>query len=696
MRPMPPSPGGRALPALLLAALAPLAAGCWESGPGPRRDSAPEPDPSTLPDGGTDSNTLLIRPAFEASFMDRNASPCEDFYRFACGGWVAQNPLGTASVRTRFSEVSAALSTFLVDTITLAHVNRAATPDPEMAAIGHYFQACVEAPARGTSRDVIKSLVANIDRVDSVAGLAVANAEIRKLGISGLFLQYSAIDPFEPTRRIWTVDQGARTLHPAYYSGPYLEVRTAYASYITRLAGLLGVAIDPAAVLRVETALAAAETPRPFRPDPRTVEHRISFTELQALTPRFPWRMALDALGHGAIEQVNARSMEFLQKLEQLLGSVPLDDWKHYLRWRLANGKAALLDQAVLDAQFDFYGKVLEGRTAPVSRQAVCYQATADAFANELSRQYVEKRASPELRAAGVELTMAIRDSFLRRMMDLPWLDEPTRTAAQAKLRAIVAQVAFPDGLPRITSAQPVKNFFDLEMDTARAVAQAVVRSVGEPVERQKIWIASPTEINAFYAPILNAIYIPAVMLSPPMFDRFRNPLGNYAFIGSIIGHELTHGFDNNGRLHDERGAVRSWWTPLTDQEFESRGMCVASFYGMIEPLPGRRLDGRRTLGENIADLGGLRLAYDTAMRLHGDVPAVSGYDARQQFFLSYAQLFCSNQSTASLTSQIAGEAHSPHPQRVFGSLAHLPEFAQAWSCPAGSRMRPEPTCTVW
>ena len=645
---------------------------------------------------GTCARATVPAP-FESRLMDRRVNPCEDFYRFSCGGWIDRHPTNEEQPdRNRFAEALESRDPTLVEMLHQAYKQRDSAEDPETVVIGKYIDSCLQGAKHLPARDALKALMAPINQIASLDDLARASAELRKLGVETMFLQYSNVDYFEPTRQVLTIDQGARTLAPAYYLDPgRSQQRAAYETFITRNAGLLGVTIDAPAVLRVETALAKAETVRPAKPDPRTVEHNVSFAGLTQLAPSFPWQTTFRAYGLGAVAEVNVRSPEFVKKLEALLPTIPLADWKHYLAWQLLFDKIKILDQPFIDEWSAFSGETLPGKTADDQRVSLCLNATLGAFDKVMTRKFVEKQITPAHRSMAVEMTMSIRASFARRLMSLSWLDEETRRNAQAKLDDVVALVPTPEKLPRITAVRPVKSFFDEQLDASRANTAGIIKALGEPVDRANTWITSGLEVNAFYAAAYNSITLPAGILMRPFFDPGRSPLGNYAMLGSIVGHEFTHGFDNRGRFYDGKGAIKAWWTMATNAEFEARSMCVKDFYDQIEALPGQRVNGQLTLGENIADLGGVRLAYDAAMQVAGSGPIIEGFDPRQQFFLAYGQTWCGNQNDESIARQLK-DTHAPNPARVFGTLANTTEFAEAWNCPVTARMRAQNACSVW
>jgi putative endopeptidase len=663
---------------------------------GPRSDSR---DPEL--DAGAPDAAATRAPAIEMSFLDRKTEPCNDFYQFACGGWLEQNPLRTGeSWRRRRSAPSAEIGTLVIKLIEDAWMQRSSSDNPETRAIGNYHQSCLGAPFETAARTTMKALLAMTDGITNLDGYARVSAELRKRGAHSLFLLYAMVDPGDPSRYILTIDQGTRVLPSRdYYLEPgYATLRNQYKAHVQKMATLMGVAIDGDAVLRVETALSQGEATLTERRDPLSTYNKLPLAEAIAKAPRFPWRAHLEALGFtdmAALASVNVRSLPYLQAIEGYLATAPIEDLKHYLRWQMLENKAAHLDQQVLDEEFDFHGRLFSGRTAVPTRASTCLGYTEGSFGMYLSKRYVERYFDARTRGAVEGMMTAVKAAFSRRLAALTWLDEPTRAAAQAKLQAIDQKVGHPDDWPVITMEPPARPWLEEHLERSQASYRGIVSALTATPKRST-WSTTPITINAFYRPQFNEIVFPAAILRPPYFDVNRDLPANYAAIGVIIGHELTHGFDDSGRHYDGMGALRNWWSQAVDVEARKRSQCLADYFGKLEPLPGTFIDGALSLGENTADLGGVRLALQAYLGSGPAAAPVGGFDARQQFFIGYGQLWCSRISPDLLRSLLTSDTHAPDKQRVNGPLSHMPEFAEAFRCPAAAPMRAPAVCEIW
>jgi putative endopeptidase len=663
------------------------------------RDAAtpPLPDAAVDPDGGTDGGDAAAA-SIQLSWLDRTAAPCDDFYRFACGGWMAQNPLRPGeSVRSTYYAPEGDVYRVVYATIDAMAAARTTATDPETITIGNHYQSCMEAAAQPAARDTLRAVVAMVDGVQTVADLGPVAAELRKRGAHTFFLLYAGIDPGASAKYVLTVDQGARRLPTRdYYFDPALQaVRDAYRGHITRMAALVGVTIDADAVIRVETAIAQGELTPAQKRDPVATYNEMPPAELFALAPHFPWRAHLDALGIGPLAAVQVTSPGAVRALEAALTTLPVADLRHYLRWVIIDAKAALLDQPVADEEFAFHDRVISGATVQPTRRALCLYRTRNRFPWELSRPYVQKYFPPASRRAVQAIVNSLRATFARRILSRPWLDEPTRKEALAKLDAMGEHLGAPD-LPPLTRAAPLRPPIEDDLAGTQGYWAGIVAALKAPVNHQS-WHggSEPIVVNAFYQWSFNDINVPAAILHLPHFEGARSRVANYGAIGTVIGHELTHGFDDQGRQYDGTGSLRQWWTPAVSAEFVQRAQCLGDQFARFEASPGLRVDADLTMGENVADLGGLRLGYEAFLE-DARGPSFDGFDDRQQFFIAAAQIRCTSITTEYLNKLTRTDPHAPDPARVNLIVAQMPEFAEAFACPASAPLRASPACELW
>jgi putative endopeptidase len=655
---------------------------------------------------------------FDESLVDKAVDPCADFYAFACNTWVAQNPIPPdRGAYTRGAHLQQVNQLVLRDVLEAAsQADRKRSPAERQ--IGDAYAACTD--EAGIEKRGILSLKPDLDGIARLANKTQIGALLGRLhleqwnlapatdagGGGTLFLFGQAQDFDNAKLVVGQVDQGGLALpERAYYSktdAQSTKLRDAYRAHIERMFVLLGdkpasAAAEAKAALEIETALAAGAMDIVMRRDPANLNHKLNQAELEKLAPSFDWKGYLKAVGAPAlVPHILVATPGYLTALEAQLQGRSIGDWKAYLRWHLVHAAAPLLPRAFVDENFSFFGKEIVGATALPPRWRRCaIQIDAD-LGEALGAVFAEKTFGAEGRRRMETLVLDLRKALATDIAALDWMSPETKKQAQVKLDGILGKIGYPEK-PRdyssitISRTDALANAFAASrFELARQLAK-----IGKPIDRTEWGMTAPT-VNAYYDPQMNTINFPAGILQPPFFDASMDDAVNYGAIGSVIGHEITHGFDDQGRKYDATGNLRDWWTADDGKKFDARAACVADEYSGFEPLPGLHVNGKLTLGENTADTGGVRIALMALRDRLAAQKKAADDDVDRRFFLAYAQARCSNLSDAYLRTLVSSNPHSPPRYRVNGVLQNLVEFQRAYSCKAGQKMVSPKVCSVW
>jgi endothelin-converting enzyme/putative endopeptidase len=687
---------------LLAAALAATLAGPGAAGRAFAQSPAP---PAGDP---TDTNKPRAVPGFDPSAMDRSVQPCDDFYQFACGTWVKNNPVPADRSRYgRFDELTERNQATLRSIL-----DGVSKPDPKRNAvdqkIGDYYATCMD--DAGIEKKGAAALKPELDRIAAIktkAEIAGALAHLHNSGSSGIFRFGSQPDFKNAKIHIAAVDQGGLALPDRDYylkdDERFASVRKQYPAHVQKMLELLGDAPDAAAreaqaVLDIETALAQASLERVKRRDPANIYHKLKKEELAALAPGIDWNAYFAASGAPAFSEINVTWPDFFKGASEVLGQKSLEDWKTYLRWHAVHDAAPLLPAAFVNENFDFYGKTLTGAKELRPRWKRCVDLTDEQLGEALGQRYVEKTFGAEGKARMAKMVEALETALREDIKTLPWMTDTTKQQALVKLTAIANKIGYPDTWRDYTSVKIVRGDAIGNAERASQFEQARDNAkIGKPVD-PKEWGMTPPTVNAYYSPLQNNINFPAGILQPPFFERTMDDAVNFGGIGAVIGHELTHGFDDQGRKFSAEGNLADWWTEQDGKEFEKRVSCVADEYTEFTVAGGVHLNGRLTLGENTADNGGLRIAH---MALENtikgqNVPLRDGFTPEQRLFLGWGQIWCQTETDESAKLRAQVDPHSPGRYRVNGVVVNMPEFQKAFSCPKGAPMVRENACRVW
>jgi endothelin-converting enzyme/putative endopeptidase len=654
-------------------------------------------------------------PPVDAAALDPKTSPCDDFFQFACGGWLAATeiPADRSYWHRGFTELRERNARQLRRILDAAAAGRADPADPFSAELGAFWASCMD--ERGVEARGLADLRAEWARIDAIrdrAGLADALARLHGAGVQAPFPMYADQDARDATQVILNLVQGGLSLPDRDFyltdDGKNPEIRKDFSAHLRRMLALAGLPAaqvegDAAAVEGLERGLAETHWTQTEVRDPERVYNRVDRAGLEKLAPAFPWARFFAGLGQPGLTAVNVTTPRFVERAGQLLETSALDAWKAYLRWHLldAMADARALPGAFVDERFRFQAKAFTGAKALLPRWKHCVAATDEALGFALGQPYVRLHFGPEGRERTRRLVGEIEKAMERDLDRLPWMDDATRARGREKIATLVDKVGYPDTWRDYAPMRVSKDsYFENVLAAARFETARQLAKVGKPLDRTE-WFMSPPTVNAYYNPGMNEMVFPAGILQPPFFNRDAPEPVNYGAIGMVVGHELTHGFDDQGRKYDAKGNLADWWTPEVAREFDRRAECIVEQYAAYESVPGVKLNGKLTLGENIADLGGLRLAH-AAMRAaregKGAGAEVAGFGPEQQFFLGYAQSWCAKYREEALRLQAVTDPHSPARQRVNGPLSNMPEFAAAFRCAEGAPMvRPaEKRCDVW
>jgi endothelin-converting enzyme/putative endopeptidase len=648
---------------------------------------------------------------FDPGNLDKNIDPCTDFYRYACGGWMAKNPIPPdEAFWTRFHELLEWNRAILRTVLEKASADDARR-SPNRQKIGDYYSTCMDENAiNKAGLKPLETVLQHIAALRSKQQLAKLIAELHQMGLRDIpFLITAGEDFKDATQVIAIVDQGGLGLPDRNYylreDQKSVETRKQYAIHVQRILELTGwkpqrAAESAKSVLEIETALAKGSLDMVRRVDPANRYHKLTVANLQRLTPSFSWTQYLAAISAPVIESLNVAVPDFFLGMEQLIQRASLEEWKSYLRWQVIHKEVAFLPEEFVNEDFAFFGKALTGAKELRPRWKRCVSATDVSLGDALGEAYVEETFGPESKARVLEMVHAIENAMKADIAELPWMSAETKAQATSKLAKVTNKIGYPDKWRdysnlRIVRGEAMGNSLRAtQFDFRRRLNQ-----IGKPVDRLE-WRMTVSTPNAYYRQQTNDINFPAGVLQPPIWDRRLDDAVNYGAIGGGIGHELTHGFDDGGRKFDGDGNMRDWWAPDDAKAFEERAQCFVEQYGSYVAIDDLKLNGKRTLSEAIADQGGLRLAYMALMSRLQQRPDLNiptdGFSPEQRFFLGFAQINCVNNTPEIMRMWAQEDAHGPPQIRVNGTVSNMAKFQKAFSCKSGQAMVRANPCRVW
>jgi len=651
------------------------------------------------------------QPAVKLDTIDKTVDPCVDFYQYACGNWLktAEIPADQSawgqSVELR--ERNAAILREILDKAAAGTPGR----DAITQKIGDYYSSCMDEKTVDTRG--LEPLKPELDRVAAAkdkAGLIEAIARVHLIGPNPLFNFYSSPDLHNANQVIAYIDQGGLSLPDRDYyikdDRKMADARKSLVEYATQMFTLAGQSAQQAAdsaqtVLRIETALARASMDRTARRDPKNRDHKMTRDEAVGLAPDFYLSRYFAAAGAPSFSSLNVTNPDFFKQVNGILESESLDALRTYVSWHLIDAAAPWLSKPFVDANFKMQ-QVLSGQTENKPRWKRCVSSTDDALGEALGQRYVELTFGADGKQRMLKMVDALEKSLDQDIRELPWMTEETKKQAKVKLDAIRNKIGYPDvwrdyGSLQIVRGDLLGNFLRAnEFEGRRQIAK-----IGKPLDRNE-WQMTPPTVNAYYSSARNEIVFPAGILQPPFFDKQADDALNFGGIGVVIGHELTHGFDDQGRKFDPDGNLRDWWTSQDGTEFEKRASCVADEYSNFVAVDDLKLNGKLTLGENTADNGGARIALMAlgqmiaADKTGNKAQTIDGYTPEQRFFLGFGRVWCGKRRPESARMLVSIDPHSPNKYRIDGVVQNMPEFQRAWGCKAGQPMVRENACRVW
>jgi putative endopeptidase len=632
----------------------------------------------------------VVNTSFDRANMDSSANACGDFYQYANGGWLVKNPIPPQytswGMLSQLNEDNRQLLHQLLET---AANKPAALRSPVEQKIGDFYASCMNESDINAAG--LTPLQADLDRISAIRTTQDLQQAITRFSTFGLGVPFN----FGPTQ---DAKNSAETIADVSQSGLGLpnrdfyfrtdersqKIREQYLEHMAKMFALAGIQGDPAAVMRLETALAnASMTPVELR-DPHAQYNRMPVAQLASLAPNFDWPSFLAAQHIDNLQSLNVSQPNFIKEASRLVTETPIADWQSYLRWQLLTSTAGSLTTPIADENFRFRNTVLLGQKQQQERWQRCVARVNGAVGEALGQAYVEQRFPPEAKRRATELVDNLAVALRENINQLAWMNSSTKQNGVAKLDAFRRKIGYPDtwrdySALQIAKGPLVSNVLSAaEFETRRNLAK-----IGKPVDLGE-WFMTPSTINAYYNPPYNEIVFPAAILQWPMFDIHQDDAFNYGGIGSVIGHELTHGFDDEGSKYDVHGNLENWWTEEDRKNFEARAECIVQQFGTYEIEPGLAHNGKLVAGESIADLGGAIIAYKAWQKSLEGKPKpgiVDGFTPEQRFFLGYARVRAQNATIEAQRNRVLTDPHPMNKFRVNGPLSNMPQFAAAFQC---------------
>lgn len=657
---------------------------------------------NSLVASGVSSTVSANAPVMDPAAMDRSVDPCTDLYTYSCGGWLKANPIPNDEAQwSAYGKLQRETDGRLREILE-------AEQDTQL---GRFYRSCMneqkldelkDQPSKALQNEVM-ALPEDNGKLQLVP-LVQWLAKVERQGLPGLWSFWPQQDFRDSSRWVASLDQLGQPLPERDY---YLkndkrsaELRDDYKKHISRVLQLAGVPPAEAdkrslVILQLEVKLAKASMAAVERNDSKKMDHWTTLDALLKQSKPIPF-VEYFAAHEVQITELNVAVPGYITQLAKLLKSESASTWKSLLHWRVLYAVGAQLDGAFRDERFAFFGKRLRGAKEVRPRWKTCVSETDDLMGEALGKVFVEKYFAGDAKTKTSSMVQQVAAAMGRRLQNLPWMSAPARQLAQQKLSRMGYKIGYPDKWRDYSSVAVDSDFFGNSLRLAAFDVAREMKKIGKPVERGE-WFMSPPTVNAYYDAQQNDMNFPAGILMPPLFDAAGDMAANYGNTGSTVGHELTHGFDSDGRQYDPNGNLKDWWSRDDEKRFKERAQCIVKQYSSYEIVKGVKINGELTLGEDIADLGGVILAYEAMMANEGKDDSEEERVARaQRFFVAYGQSFCTNSREEEQRLRAVTDVHSPGKFRVNGVVANIPEFAQAFSCPANAPLVNKKVCRVW
>jgi predicted metalloendopeptidase len=645
---------------------------------------------------------------FSAANLDRTCKPCDDFYQFAMGGWMKANTIPAEYSSWGSFTVLRDKNLAGMRTILESAANSGAAPGSNTQKIGDFYSSCMDTTAIDAAGS--KPLAADLAAVAAIQGRKGLDSEIARLHreVTNVAFGFGATPDFKNSSQMIAIaHQGGLGMPDRDY---YLrddekskQLREGYLGHVAKMFELAGDAPDLAAaeartVMGLETALAKASRTRVELRDPEKNYNKMTLAELKRLTPDWSWEAYLEAVGSPSVAEINIGQPDFFKELDHQLSAAPLADWKVYLRWHVIHDAAPALSESFVQENFNFYGKQLSGTTELQPRWKRCAQAANQNLGEALGEIYVQKYFPPEAKARAKRMVNNLVAALRSDIPTLSWMGPETKKQALGKLEAFNVKIGYPDKWRDYSKLTIDRGSYlgnvrrSQEFEENRDLAK-----IGKPVDRSE-WAMTPPTVNAYYNATFNEIVFPAGILQPPFYDPNADDAVNYGGMGAVIGHEISHGFDDRGSQFDGQGNLRNWWTADDRRNFDERGQCIVDQFNSYEAEPGLHQNGKLVLGESIGDLGGLSIAYAAYEKsIEGRRPKeIDGFTPEQRFFLGWAQVWGTNQRAEAARLQTNTDPHPLARFRGNGPISNLEAFAKAFGCKKGDPMVREKSCKIW